>query len=565
MFGVTAQPEFAIFGIVCIAAAVLIVVVGVLTLRYRSRMQARQFQSERAFLAAWNAVSDEVRLLLDTKTQVVRFVSGDVFTVLGMSAEDLKGDAKALGYCIDRADSRELNRLFQTWDGESILDGECSFTPLGSTTQHFGRLTVKPAGEGLAMVVLRDISSEKRLRDRLERERDEAVAHEREKSDFLSSTSHEIRTPLNGVMGLLALAKETAKGNLETRIYLEQAEDLSKYLLTLINDILDMSKIESGKMELEERPFDLVDVMLQEDEIFRNMIEEKGITFTVANDDLPERYVVGDQLRVVQVLTNLLSNAYKFTDEGGQISCILRHVQSFEGTEHVMFEVSDTGKGMAPEFLDRIFKPFVQEDTSISRRFGGSGLGMSITDNMVRLMGGQIVVESEVGKGSTFRIYLGLPVASDAQVLEAKERHDNLMKSSNVEPEPFHIDGCRILLAEDNKVNSMMADRMLTGMGARIDVAFDGFEALQKFEESEPGTYGLILMDVQMPRMDGRDATPHIRALDRPDAATVPILALSANAFVEDIRESKAAGMNGHLAKPIEYSELEKAIARELV
>ena len=273
--------------------------------------------------------------------------------------------------------------------------------------------------------------------------------------------------------------------------------------------------------------------------------------------------MIGDELRLSQVIVNFLSNAVKFTPAGGQITVTFRQMNRMEGKIHFMIRVRDTGKGISPEFLKRIFRPFEQETATIAMSYGGSGLGMAIADNMVKLMDGQIVVDSEVGKGSDFNVYVALPV--DTSQPQGVIGNDAVLEAVTGPEEEVcrSIEGMRLLMAEDNEINAEIAVSILEEeMGARVERAADGQEAVDMFCAHEPGYYDTILMDIQMPVMNGWEATAAIRGLDREDAGSIPIYALSADAFVEDKRRSVSIGMNGHISKPIDFEELVKTIGR---
>ena len=331
--------------------------------------------------------------------------------------------------------------------------------------------------------------------------------------------------------------------------YLKQADELSAHLLTLINNILDMSRIEAGKVELELRPFSLGAFAERLRDMFAGTLHEKGVAYAVNLDGITEQWVVGDELRIGQVVINFLSNAVKFTSQG-EVVVTIRQMLLRDGMVDLMFRVHDTGIGMQPEFISRIFRPFEQEDASTTRRYGGTGLGMAISDQLVKLMGGQIVVESLPGKGSDFTVFLSLPVAAPQEIPQKAQPEEAAPE------QPATSLPCRVLLAEDNAVNAAIAVEILSQRGAAVDVAENGQVAVDRFCAQSPGYYDIILMDIQMPIMDGRKAARTIRALNRPDAKEIPIYALSADAFVEDERLSRESGMNGHLAKPVDFNAL---------
>lgn len=362
---------------------------------------------------------------------------------------------------------------------------------------------------------------------------------------------------MNGVIGMLMLARRNLTADNEVQGYLAKAEELSQYLVTLINDILDMSRIEAGKMVLAENVIDLEAVCRQLEDMFRKNIEAKGIHYVVEMLDFDVRYVIADELRPMQCIVNFLSNASKFTKEG-EIRVTFRQMYRKGKKVHMMIRVHDTGKGMEPEFVNRIFKPFDQENDSISRDYGGTGLGMTITDQIIQMMGGEIVIESMPGKGSDFSIYLELPIADGAQNVE------HIVTAEPVKKEPFSWEKVHVLLAEDNDINAEITVSVLEMDGIKTRRAADGQQVVDMFRESRPGEYNVTLMDIQMPKMNGFEAARAIRQMDRADAADVLIIALSADAFVEDRRKAMEAGMNEHMAKPIDYDQLKTWIQQML-
>lgn len=374
----------------------------------------------------------------------------------------------------------------------------------------------------------------------------------RSKTTFLSRMSHEIRTPMNGIIGMLTLAQNQLPKDHPAMQYLEKMDTLSDHLLSLINDILDMSRIEAGKVELENQPFSLRNLGSRIYDMFARDLESRKIKFEVNFEEVTVDYVVGDELRISQVILNFLSNAVKFTKEG-EIIVTFRQMMLKDGIVDLMICVHDTGKGMSTEFINKIFRPFEQEGNSNSQ-YGGTGLGMAITDHIVKLMQGEIIVKSEEGKGSDFTVFVRFPVADEQSIPKESRVIEEMPVSENT------FRGRKILMAEDNEINAMIACEILENMGAAVDLAVNGEEAVTCFTSHPEGYYDFILMDVQMPVMGGREATRTIRRLQRPDADKIPIFALSADAFVEDERKSIESGMNGHFAKPIDFEELQKKI-----
>ena len=369
--------------------------------------------------------------------------------------------------------------------------------------------------------------------------------------------SHEIRTPMNGIIGMLALAEGKMQKQDPAMQYLDKANELSAHLLSLINDILDMSRIEAGKVELENKPFSLRAMGDKLYDMFAKTLDARGIRYAVNFEVVTVDWLLGDELRLSQIMINFLSNAVKFTEQG-EIVVTIRQMMLREGNVDLLLRVHDTGQGMDPNFVYRIFRPFEQESIETGKKYGGTGLGMAITDQLVHLMGGQILVESLPGKGSDFTVYLTLPQA------EADEQASVTGRAEDQNRYEDAFQDCRILMAEDNDINAMIAVELLEGMGAKVDVAQNGQLALEAFQAKPEHYYDFILMDVQMPVLDGRAATRALRALDRSDATEIPIFALSADAFIEDERLSMESGMNGHYSKPIDFIALRRNVGAYL-
>ena len=473
---------------------------------------------------------------------------GHAENLIGVSLSDLQQDiANALPCLSEPQEGKTFWKAYLAWDGAAPLRSEIS-----CKNQKRISLEMRRSEDGAYdFLFLRDKTLESQKIHAYEEQLSQAESASQFKTSFLFRMSHEIRTPMNGINGMLILAEGKLPPDHPAMQYLTKANELSDHLLSLINDILDMSRIEAGKIKLENSAFSLRELGNKLYDMFARTCESKGIGFSVVFDQMEADWVIGDELRISQVIINFISNAVKFTGEG-EVTVTFRQMMRQQGRADFMVCVRDTGIGMQPEFMSRIFHPFEQEDASTTRRFGGTGLGMAITDQLVKLMGGQIVVESQPGKGSSFTTFLSLPMAAAPAATEQKE---------TAKPQgDWKMQRCRILLAEDNEVNAMIAVELLGEKGAEVEVAQNGEIALQRFIEKGEDYYDLILMDIQMPVMDGHAAARAIRALSRADAATVPIFALSADAFVEDERLSLESGMNGHIAKPIDFEALWKTI-----
>lgn len=369
----------------------------------------------------------------------------------------------------------------------------------------------------------------------------------RAKSEFLSRMSHEIRTPMNAITGMTTIAKDCIDDKEKVADCLDKIDDTTKFLLSLINDILDMSRIESGKVQIEQADMNIDTMVKKIDTIIRPQTSNKNINF-VTDIRVTNKNLIGDSFRLSQVLLNLLGNAVKFTDPEGTVT--LSAVQQNTGENAVIrFSVKDTGIGITKEGCERIFNAFEQAEVNTSRRFGGTGLGLSISKNIVAMMGGKLEVNSTYGVGSEFFFTLSLPVAD----------YDEASQEENTSEEfefDDHFKGKRALLVEDNELNTEIAVYILETGGFEIDTAVNGQEAVEKFSSSDANYYDIIFMDIRMPVMDGFEATKAIRSLERKDAMTVPIVAMTADAFDDDMKKSIASGMNGHIAKPIDTDKL---------
>ena len=407
----------------------------------------------------------------------------------------------------------------------------------------------------LAFRLIHDSKTEELAKNRMLRESlDSARMANQAKSDFLSRMSHDMRTPMNAVVGFAKLAQTSLDQPEKAADCLDKVTAASQQLLHLINEVLDTAKIEQGKMELHMAPVDLVRRLEETADLFRLQAKAQHQQFTLLPLSLRHRQVITDGSRLDQILNNLLSNAVKYTPAGGAITLEAEELEEgLPGQAVFRFTVSDTGIGMAPEFLERIFQPFEREDTSMTGTTSGVGLGMAIAQNIVQMLGGQIQVESRQGEGSRFTVTI--PCALPEETAPVRE------EGAKAEAD---LTGRRLLLAEDNLLNQEIALELLGMEGAQVTAVENGREAVETFAASTPGEFEAILMDIQMPELDGYGATREIRRLDRPDAGTVPILAMTANAFEDDIAAARAAGMNGHIAKPVDVGRIKEALAAVL-
>lgn len=510
--------------------------------------------AEAIFLQEWKRQSEEVCILLRRRDRMPVYTAGNLREVLGVTLTRLREDAASLLAGLDDETERKQRwKTYLDWDGAKPLVAEAAMQ-----NGRWVRFTAhRSRNDNYDLIFGRDITHE---HQRLEDDKTKLMQVEeasQSKTTFLSRMSHEIRTPMNGIIGMLALAEGKMQKQDPAMQYLDKANELSAHLLSLINDILDMSRIEAGKVELENKPFSLRAMGDKLYDMFAKPLDARGIRYAVNFEGVTVDWLLGDELRLSQIMINFLSNAVKFTEQG-EIVVTIRQMMLREGNVDLLLRVHDTGQGMDPNFVYRIFRPFEQESIETGKKYGGTGLGMAITDQLVHLMGGQILVESLPGKGSDFTVYLTLPQA------EADEQASVTGQAEDQNQYEDAFQDCRILMAEDNDINAMIAVELLEGMGAKVDVAQNGQLAVEAFQAKPEHYYDFILMDVQMPVLDGRAATRALRALNRSDATEIPIFALSADAFIEDERLSMESGMNGHYSKPIDFIALRRNVGAYL-
>ena len=374
------------------------------------------------------------------------------------------------------------------------------------------------------------------------------------KTDFLSNMSHDIRTPMNAIIGIISLIRHNAGDKEKVIEYADKIAISSQHLLGIINDVLDMSKIEAGKTVFKYSDFSILDFMEELNTIFHSQANEKNQSFIITKENLKHEWVNGDKIHLMQIFSNLLSNAIKYTQEGGIIQFIAEESETNSSTYgKYHFIVSDNGMGMSADFKETIFDAFTRAESSVTNKIQGTGLGMAITKNLVESMGGTIEVESEPNRGSRFEVILNLKIVEN-RVVSSTEQIEMHETDSDI------LDGMRFLCAEDNELNAEILMELLKFEGAECTICENGKRILEAFEQSVPGEYDMILMDVQMPVMNGYEATEAIRRSSHEQAKTIPIIAMTANAFSEDMQHSLAAGMNAHISKPVDMKLLKKTI-----
>ena len=401
----------------------------------------------------------------------------------------------------------------------------------------------------------------------VEMKKEEAEHLAEVKSVFLANMSHEIRTPMNAIVGLTEIAKHYEDDPKKIEDYLDKIDVSSKVLLNIINDILDMSSIENKKMKIAKEPFDLHEILMSVCTIYEPQCKQKGIAFEVQDEEVTHTHLIGDGLRVNQILLNLVSNAYKFTPSGGKITIKVKELYVKEEKAYFNFLVEDTGEGMSEEMQTRLFQPFEQESATTAQKHGGSGLGLSIAKNFVELMSGSISVKSKKGEGTTFVVSIPFEFEQAAEPEITEQPVENDLSVVQEEQAVYDFAGKKVLLAEDTAFNEEVATELLAMVHMDVDCAHNGKEAVELFEKAKPGTYMAILMDIHMPVMNGYEAARTIRKSEREDAGTIAIYAMTANSFEEDVSAALNAGMNGHIAKPIDaqilYEVLDKLAKKQ--
>lgn len=428
---------------------------------------------------------------------------------------------------------------------------------LGSTRRFFIVLGVLLTLDFSSMVFYltdnrnRKLMEQKEESNRILREAaEEARSANRAKSEFLSHMSHDIRTPINGIMGMTEIALKNVSDAARVEDCLGKISNSSQHLLSLINDVLDMSQIESGKVTVNSAPMNIIATIDECASIIDGQLQSRDVELIREFGEFAHSHLIGDELHLRQILINILGNSVKFTLDGGKIYFRVKETDSADGRAHFHFEIEDTGIGMKQEFLQHIWEPFAQEDGGNRTNYKGTGLGMAITKQFVDMMGGTITVESLLHEGSKFDIELSFDI--DQHVVAAAE---------TPEETEFHLEGMRVMLVEDNELNAEIAQFVLEEVGISVTCVENGQLALELFQNQAAGSFDLILMDIMMPVMNGLDATRAIRALNRPDAKTIPIVAMTANAYEDDIRRAREAGMNGHMAKPIDTGLLYRTLS----
>ena len=542
---------------VAVSLALMLLLLVVQQSRQKLKLKDNELFARDELFSKLSINVDDVFLMVNAKNLRVEYVSPNIEKLTGIPEQNVLNDIHELEHLIRMDESVYiLDQLSEVLPGEQ-REWDREYIHQKTGEKLWFRVVVfctDIQGEKKYILDLSDRTKDKKINQKLEDAVHTAENANRAKTTFLNNMSHDIRTPMNAIIGFTNIAlKQEPKP--EVRNCLNKISNSSEHLLTLINDVLDISRIESGKVKFVPIPVDIRTVADTVLGIMQGFLHDRSIEFrtNLAMTETP--YVLADAVRIREVLVNILGNAVKFTEDGGSIEFDTSYHPG-EDDRHMMvrYRVADTGVGMTEEFTEHIFDEFSQEESSARTQYKGTGLGMAITKRYVDLMSGTICVGSEKGRGSTFIVEIPLEL-TDGENVQKQE-----LPMANAD-----LSGVKVLLAEDNELNAEIAMVQLEELGIQVTRAADGKEAVKIFEENPPDNFDLIFMDVMMPEMNGYEATAAIRALQkRPDARRIPIIAMTANAFAEDVQASLDAGMNGHIAKPIVMDEVKKAIARNV-
>ena len=545
-----------ITGIVGILAVTILLLV-VQSNRQKLRKKDQQLLAREELFSNLSRNVDDVFLMIDTETSKVEYVSPNVQRILGLSPEAVQEDLHVLYPAGDDSGASRLENLMQMEQGVQ-QEWEREFVNQETGEPRYIHVTGflnDVQGARKCIVDMSDRTGEHQTTLAVEAALEVAEKASKAKTDFLSNMSHDIRTPMNAIIGITTLMKNELHQPEKLAEHLGKLESSGQLLLGIINNILDMSRIESGKTTLNVEKMNLPQQISQLDSIIRQQAGQSRQTFTVSTH-LQHENVLADPNRLNQVLMNILSNAVKYTPTGGHIQLEVEELPRNEHYARYRFVVQDDGIGMSADYQKTLFDPFTREEKSGTNKVQGTGLGMAITKSIVDLMGGSINVESATGKGTRFEVVLEFPI--DAEADHAQQVQALPEEAEETSP----LSGMKFLCAEDNAINAEILQMLLETKGASCTICPNGQEIVDAFAHVKPGEYDMILMDVQMPVMDGLEATRRIRNGENPLGRVIPILAMTANAFLEDMQKSKEAGMDAHLSKPVDIAALEQTVKR---
>jgi PAS domain S-box-containing protein len=525
----------------------LCIIILAIYFEYRMAMKNKSILYREELFRLITSSIDDVFLIYHFNNKQMDYISPNTDRILGIHHKSLQKNPMHLFYHAD--EEKELIETIFTKPLETTFEYECNFHHSKTKQLIWVRYRVIPIqnhqNELQYIFWITDLTKEKETQQVLKDALLNAQKANQTKKEFLSHMSHEIRSPIYAIIGLTKMAYNPILDRNQLNNYLDKVFMTSKQLLSLINDILDMSRIDSNKLTISKEPFSLQKFLEAMCIIINTQAELNQLEFVLDTSNVEDDCLIGDTVRLNQILINVITNSLKFTPTGGRVVLTIQEVEKRVGRAQFRFTITDNGIGMSDEFLKHIYEPFEQEDSTIAKKYGGSGLGMSITKNLVTLMGGRINVTSKQGIGTTTVIELDFDISTGYSVVETPTHHHD--KSMN-----YDFTGHRILIVEDNEINLEITCELLKTTNALIETAHHGLEALKLFEQSNPGYYDVILMDIQMPKLNGYDTTKAIRQSFHPDATSICIIAMTAGDRNEDISAAMEAGMDFHIEKPID-------------
>lgn len=522
-------------------------------------------------LSVLSKTLDAVFIVFNLKDKKKEFISSNSLRVLGINNIEIEKDKFSFINLIHPDEREEIKELLENANQEEPLEKEFRFYKNNELEPIWLRMNIFPVKDNYDsksnvskyIVTISDQTEEKKKKQALSDALTLAQDANRAKGDFLANMSHELRTPMNGIIGMTTLAKTNINNTKKVEQYLDNISISSNHLMMLINDILDMAKIDNGKMYITHELFDFNEMINDVNSMIYQQAIKKELSYNVKMTNIVYKKIIGDFMRTKQILINILSNSVKYTPSGGNVLMEISQIQSGDKLK-VNFTISDNGIGMSEEFLKNLFKPFERGSNISNKNIEGTGLGLAITKNLIALLDGTIRVHSNLNKGSKFVIELPFDIDKNYKVSvnDLQNNKLNTFSNSNIK---YLLKGKRFLLAEDNDLNAEIAISFLEQASAKVELAKNGKEVLKKFLKSQKNYYDCILMDIQMPLMNGYDATRAIRNSVHDDAESIPIIAMTADAFEENITMSLEAGMDGHISKPIEINVLYNTLKEILI
>lgn len=557
-----------IIGLVIITVFILIVSI---VFRKTIKSMNKKVYDGYEILSVLSKTLDAVFIVFNLKDKKKEFISSNSLRILGIDNIQIEKDKFAFINLIHPGEREEIKKLLEDANQKEPLEKDFRFYKNNKLEPIWLRMNIFPVRDNYAckssiskyIVTISDKTEEKKKKQALSDALRLAQDANRAKGDFLANMSHELRTPMNGIIGMTTLAKANINNIKKVEQYLDNISISSNHLMMLINDILDMAKIDNGKIYITHELFDFNEMINDVNSMIYQQAAKKELIYNVKMSNIVYEKIIGDFMRTKQILINILSNSVKYTPLGGNILMEISQIQSGDKLK-VNFTISDTGIGMSEEFLKNLFKPFERGSNISDKNIEGTGLGLAITKNLIALLDGTIRVHSTLNKGSKFVIELPFDIDKNYKVSINNLQNNklNTFSNSNIK---YLLKGKRFLLAEDNDLNAEIAVSFLEQASAEVEVASNGKEVLKKFLKSQKNYYDCILMDIQMPLMNGYDATRAIRNSVHDNAKSIPIIAMTADAFKENITMSLEAGMDGHISKPIEINVLYNTLKEILI